>query len=105
MFVFDESPVLTAGVDELDIGLLKAGLGKAHGIEGDQLLLNKRITLQDEEGMVHLTVAGLLCFSKNPEEHLKSAYIQTAVYRRTRRHSDDLIMIPGRRSASEKNGE
>ncbi len=91
MFVFDESPVLTAGVDELDTGLLEAGLGKAHGIEQDQLLLNKRITLQDEQGMVRPTVAGLLCFSRKPEEHLKSAYIQAAVYRRTRRHSDDLI--------------
>ena len=91
MFVFDESPVLTARVDELDTGLLKAALGKAQGIEGDQLLLNKRITLQDEEGMVRPTVAGLLCFSKKPEEHVKNAYIHAAVYRGTRRHSDDLV--------------
>lgn len=91
MFVFDESPVLTARVDELDSGLVKTVLGKAHGIEGDQLLLNKRITLQDEEGMVRPTVAGLLCFSKKPEEHVKSAYIHAAVYRGTRRHSEDLV--------------
>lgn len=91
MFVFDESPVLTARMDELDRGLLKAALGKAHGIEGDQLLLNKRITLQDEEGMFRPTVAGLLCFSKKPEEYVKSAYIHAAVYRGTRRHSDDLV--------------
>ncbi len=91
MFVFDESPVLTARVDELDTGFLKAALGKADGIEGDQLLLNKRITLQDEEGMVRPTVAGLLCFSKKPAEHVRNAYIQAAVYRGTRRHSDDLV--------------
>jgi predicted HTH transcriptional regulator len=91
MFVFDESPVLTARMDELDTGLVKAVLGKADGIEGAQLLLNKRITLQDEEGVVRPTVAGLLCFSKKPEEHVKSAYIHAAVYRGTRRHSDDLV--------------
>jgi len=91
MFVFDESPVLTARVDELDSELIMAVLGKAHGIERDQLLLNKRITLQDEERMVRPTVAGLLCFSKKPEEHVKSAYIHAAVYRGTRRHSEDLV--------------
>ncbi len=91
MFVFDESPVLTARVDELDTGLVKVALGKADGIEGDQLLLNKRITLKDEEGMVRPTVAGLLCFSKKPEEHVKNAYIHAVVYRGTRRNSNDLV--------------
>lgn len=89
-FVFDEQPVLSAEVDDLDEVALKHHFGPA-GIPWADLLRNTRVTVTDEAGIDRPTVAGLLAFGRDPQRHLVSARIDTAIYRGTRLHSDDLV--------------
>ena len=90
-FVLDETAVPTATRDDLDDSVLHQHLGRPQGIDFTQLLRNRRVVVKDEEGMLRPTVAGLLCFSKTPHEHVRGASVSAAAYKGERRHSDDLL--------------
>lgn len=89
-FVFDEQPVMTAAREDLSEDALRDHFGQA-SIPLMDLLRNARVTVADEAGVDRPTVAGLLAFGSNPQEHLLSARIDAAVYRGTRLHSDELV--------------
>jgi predicted HTH transcriptional regulator len=89
--VFDESPVAGATVGDLDEKALEKHFGKNRAIEYEQLLRNVRVVAREEGDTLRPTVAGLLCFSKEPSRHVPGAWIDAAVYRGIRRHSDDLV--------------
>ncbi len=90
-FVFDETAVLTATYEDLDQNALKRHFGEPAGIDWVVLLRNVRVLDPSEDGVNRPTVAGLLCFSQDPSEHVRGASIHAAVYRDIRRHSDDLV--------------
>lgn len=90
-FVFDEQPVSGAALDDLDRRSLERFLGDSISIPWPDLLRNTRVTASDEGGIDRPTVAGLLAFGANPQEHLTSVYIEAAVYRGVDLSSDDLV--------------
>ena len=90
-YVFDEQPVLTATVDDLNRNRLEAFFGRSPTIPWLDLLRNTRVTFRDEDGMDHPTVAGLLIFAREPTEFLASGSIEAACYRGTRLSSDELV--------------
>ena len=90
-FVFDEQPVLTATPDDLDRKALERHFPGPLGIPWNELLRKTRVLIVDGEGAERPTVAGLLAFSEAPEQHLLSARIEAAVYRRDQLDSDDLV--------------
>ncbi len=90
-YVFDEQSVFAAGVGDLDWNRLEAFFGRAPKIPWLDLLRNTQVVLQDEEETDRPSVAGLLTFGKQPTEHLRSAWIETACYRGTRLSSDELV--------------
>ncbi len=106
-FVFDEQPVYTATVDDLDRDSLDWYFGDAPSIPLGDLLRNTRIVTTLEGEPERPTVAGLLAFGKSPQEHLASAYIEAAVYRGTELTSADLVhsdKIAGRVDAQVDDG-
>lgn len=90
-FAFDETLVPGADPEDLDQATLEEHFATPGKLSWDQLLTNVRVLAHDAQGTLRPTVAGLLCFGKDPQAHLRSAAIQAAVYRDERRHSDDLI--------------
>ena len=90
-YAFDEQPVLTATVDDLNRNRLEAFFGRSPTIPWLDLLRNTRVTFRDEDGMDHPTVAGLLIFAREPTEFLASGSIEAACYRGTRLSSDELV--------------
>jgi len=90
--VFDELPIFTSTIDDLDEEKLNLHYERSSGlISRENLLQNTNVTRLTEGGKIYPTVAGLLFFGKRPQDHLKSAFIEAAVYRGTRRTSDDLV--------------
>jgi len=90
-FVFDEQPVNTATPEDLDRRALERHFSGPLGIPWNELLLKTRVLTGDAEGAEYPTVAGLLAFSDEPEQHLLSAQIETAVYRGDQLDSDELV--------------
>ncbi len=90
-FVFDEQPVPSATSEDLNRPSLERFMGQASSIPWTDLLRNTRVIAPDEDRAERPTVAGLLVFGKNPQEHLPLAYIEAAVYRRNRLTSEDLV--------------
>lgn len=90
-FVFDEMPVLTATEQDLEGEAIERFFGAETAISWEQLLKNTRVLIEDDEGIVRPTVAGLLVFGHKPQQHLASAYIEAAVYRGIVPDSDDLV--------------
>ena len=90
-YVFDEQPVLTATVDDLNRNRLEAFFGRSPTIPWLDLLRNTRVTFQDESGVDRPTIAGLLVFATEPTMFLASGSIEAACYHGTRLSSDDLI--------------
>ncbi|MCB9869318.1 MAG: putative DNA binding domain-containing protein [Planctomycetes bacterium] len=90
LFVFDEQPVPTATVEDLDRASCERYFGTPPTIPWPELLRNTRI-IAGEDGPDRPTVAGLLAFGNAPRAHLPSAYIEAAVYRGERLASDDLV--------------
>lgn len=89
-FVFDESPVHDALIEDLDQELIDRALGRPETVTTTQLLQNSRVVV-DVDGTLRPTVAGLLCFGTDPSQHLGSAWIHAAAYKGTARDSDDLV--------------
>ncbi len=90
-YVFDEQPVLSATVDDLNRNRLEAFFGRSPTIPWLDLLRNTRVTFQDESGVDRPTIAGLLVFATEPTLFLASGSIEAACYHGTRLSSDDLI--------------
>ena len=91
-FVFDEQPVPTATIDDLDRESLEAYFANGPtAIPWPDLLRNTRVLATGEDAVERPTVAGLLAFGKAPRRHLPSAYIEAAVYRGSDLTSDDLV--------------
>jgi ATP-dependent DNA helicase RecG len=88
--VFDEQPVMTATIDDLDDKALQRFFASP-AIAWEELLRKARVLSLDEEGILRPTVAALLAFAKEPESHLLSAVIEAGVYRRDQLDSDDLV--------------
>ena len=89
-FVFDEQPVVTASLEDLDRNRLDRFFGST-SLDWLQLLRNTSVVCPNHEDAERPSVAGLLAFGKAPQEHLRSAYIEAAVYRRNELTSDDLV--------------
>ncbi len=90
-YVFDEQPVLTATVDDLSRNRLEAFFGRSPTIPYLDLLRNTRVIFQDENGVDHPTIAGLLVFANEPTEFLPSGSIEAACYEGTQLSSDELV--------------
>ena len=90
-YVFDEQPVLSATVDDLNRNRLEAFFGRSPTIPWLDLLRNTRVIFQDENGEDRPTIAGLLVFATEPTKFLASGSIEAACYHGTRLSSDDLI--------------
>jgi predicted HTH transcriptional regulator len=106
-FVFDEQPVYTATVDDLHRDSLDRYFGGSPSIPLGNLLRNTRVVTTLDGEPERPTVAGLLAFGKNPQEHLASAYIEAAVYRGAELTSADLVhtdKIAGRVDAQTDDG-
>ena len=92
-FVFDEQPVLTATHHDLDQNKLDRYFRphEAIKIARTDLLRNTKILVTTENDILNPTVAGLLMFGNMAQSYLPSAIIEAAIYRDTRRTSDDLV--------------
>ena len=90
-YVFDEQAVLAAAVDHLNRNRLEAFFGRSPTIPWLDLLRNTRVTVRDDRGVDHPTVAGLLTFGAEPTEFLPSGSIEAACYGGERLSSDDLV--------------
>ena len=89
-FVYDEQPVAEAPRGDLDQGSLNDFFGVRPAIPWRDLLINTRV-LVFSDSVDRPTIAGLLLFAREPQQHLRSAYIEATVYRRRDLSSDDLI--------------
>ena len=89
-YVFDERPVLAAGVSDLNQHRLDAHFGRSPTIPRLDLLRNTRVIASDEEGADRPTVAGLLAFATEPSDFLPSCSIEAACYAGTELSSDHL---------------
>jgi predicted HTH transcriptional regulator len=89
--IFDEELFPDATTGDLDQSALERFFGPTPAIPWLDLLRNTRATAADGEGVERPTVAGLLAFGKVPERHLRSAYIEAAIYRDARLSSEDLV--------------
>jgi predicted HTH transcriptional regulator len=90
-FVFDEMAVATAAREDIDDSLVQQIIGTPKAIDMVQLLINRRVLLEDDEDILRPSVAGVLCFSRDPAQHLHGSLIHAAVYGGMRRDSDDLV--------------
>ncbi|MBW8003718.1 MAG: transcriptional regulator [Planctomycetes bacterium] len=90
-FVFDEQSIYNAAKKDLDFENIKSFFSETVTIPFEDLLLNTRITIRDENGIDRPTVAGLLTFSPTVQEYLPSTYIEAAIYRGIDLDSNDLI--------------
>ena len=91
LFIFDEQPVSTATVDDLDLTLLEDRYGQDYEIPRNDLLRNTRVVVTESDGVDRPTVGGLLAFGRFPSTHLRPAMISVAVYADTELDSDDLV--------------
>ena len=89
-FVYDEQPVAEAPRGDLDQGSLDDFFGVRPAIPWRDLLINTRV-LVFSDSVDRPTIAGLLLFAREPQQHLRSAYIEATVYRGRDLSSDDLI--------------
>ena len=91
-FVYEEQPVSTATIDDLNQGKIERYFGDTKTkIPWQDLLLNTKIIARLEDDVVCPTVAGLLVFGKAPQDDMPHAYIEAAVYRDIHLTSDDLV--------------
>lgn len=91
-YVFDQHPVLTATMDDLDHDDTSTFFAtRPPAIPLPDLLRNTRVTAADGGSADRPTVAGLLAFGARPQAHLPSAFVEAAVYRGSRLTSGDLV--------------
>ena len=90
LVVFDEQAIPGALLGHLDTELLSSYFGRPIA-SADPLVRKSRITVEDADGHLRPTVAGLLAFSKDPQEMMPAAHIAGAVYRGKVHDSNDLV--------------
>lgn len=80
---FDETPVATAAMDDLD-PLLWQRFVPPENTDAREVLLGKlAMARRDEHGEWHPTVAGLLLATREPRRFIQNAYVQAVAYRGT----------------------
>jgi len=87
--VFDEQLLREASLLDIHLEKVIKSIG-ASQLPLEQLMVNLGI-LGKENNQYYPTIAGMLLFGKNPQEFLRSAYIESAVYRDIYFDSDNLI--------------
>ena len=92
-YVFDEQAVLAAGISDLNRHRLEAFFGRSPSGQWLDLLRNTRVTVPDEHGTDHPTVAGLLAFATEPADFLPFCSIEAASYAGTELSSDHLTHV------------
>jgi predicted HTH transcriptional regulator len=80
---FDETPVVTATLDDLDSALWQRFAPPENTDEREVLLGKLAMAGCDERGDLHPTVAGVLLAASNPQRFIPSAYVQAVAYRGT----------------------
>ncbi|MCY4148412.1 MAG: putative DNA binding domain-containing protein [Gammaproteobacteria bacterium] len=80
---FDETPVSSATINELDETLWNRFATPLAGDSNEQLLSKLGMAAQDHEGIWRPTVAGVLLACRQPEKLLHNAFIQAVAYRGT----------------------
>ena len=80
---FDETPVMAATLDALDADLWQR-FAPPKNTDSPEILLRKlAMAAQDERGVWHPTVAGILMATREPQQFLRTAYVQAVAYRGT----------------------
>lgn len=77
---FDETPVPTATLADLDEALWRRFAPAASADAPEVLLAKLAMAAKDEQGVWRPTVAGLLMASEQPHAHLPGAYVQAVAY-------------------------
>ena len=80
---FDEQPVVPALVDALDPTLYERFRTPRTRDEGLNFLQKLGLVAQDDEGIFHPSVAGILMACREPREWMPNAFIQAVAYRGT----------------------
>jgi predicted HTH transcriptional regulator len=83
MIRFDEQPVVPARVDALDPTLYERFRTPRTRDEGLNFLQKLGLVAQDDEGIFHPSVAGILMACREPREWMPNAFIQAVAYRGT----------------------
>ena len=83
MIRFDEQPVVPALVDALDPTLYERFRTPRTRDEGLDFLQKLGLVAQDDEGIFHPSVAGILMACREPREWMPNAFIQAVAYRGT----------------------
>jgi len=83
MIRFDEQPVVPALVDALDPTLYERFRTPRTRDEGLNFLQKLGLVAQDDEGIFHPSVAGILMACREPREWMPNAFIQAVAYRGT----------------------
>jgi predicted HTH transcriptional regulator len=80
---FDETPVMSAALDDLDEALWRR-FSPANGADAPEILLDKlAMAARDEQGQCRPTVAGLLMGCRDARRFLPNAFIQAVAYQGT----------------------
>ena len=81
MIRFDETPVWKAALSDLDIELWRR-FTSMYSEETPEILLSKlAMVSNDDDDVLHPTIAGILMACKTPEEFMPNAFIQAVAYR------------------------
>ncbi len=91
-FIVEEQPVPTVNYDDLDINKLEYSFNTPpKAVTRQDLYRNLKIIASRGNNIQRPTVAGLLMFGNMPQNHLRLAFIEAAVYHGSLRTSDDLV--------------
>lgn len=77
---FDETPVAQATMDTLEEGLWRRFAPRTTPEPAERLLAKLAMAAQDDTGVWHPTVAGVLLASREPQRHIPGAFIQAVAY-------------------------
>jgi predicted HTH transcriptional regulator len=91
LIYFDEQAVPGASVNSLDKSLRDKFRSSLSPDDDHEFLVKMKFITEYETGVFVPTVSGILMVSDEPQEYLRSAYIQAEAYRGTERDSADLL--------------
>ena len=91
LIYFDEQAVPGASVNSLDKSLRDKFRSSLSPDDDHEFLVKMKFITEYETGVFVPAVSGILMVSDEPQEYLRSAYIQAEAYRGTERDSADLL--------------
>jgi predicted HTH transcriptional regulator len=91
LIYFDEQAVPGASVNSLDKSLRDKFRSSLSPDDDHEFLVKMNFITEYKTGVFVPTVSGILMVSDEPQEYLRSAYIQAEAYRGTERDSADLL--------------